>query len=149
MAVDLSTYKNAIANAYEGRAVRDAIVAMVQAVQDAINAGSSGLDSRVTALETTVSGTNGLESQVSALETTVSGTNGLESQVSALETTVSGTDGLESKVTALETTVYGTGGLGYKVDSLESTFNGYAVTTDQHLDDLDDRVTALEGGGNT
>jgi uncharacterized protein YqgV (UPF0045/DUF77 family) len=132
MAIDLSTYKNAIANAYEGRAVRDAIVAMVQAVEDAINAGSSGLDSRVT-----------------ALETTVSGTNGLESQVSALETTVSGTDGLESKVTALETTVYGTGGLGYKVDSLESTFNGYAVTTDQHLDDLDDRVTALEGGGNT
>lgn len=132
MAVDLSTYKNAIANAYEGRAVRDAIVAMVQAVQDAINAGSSGLDSRVT-----------------ALETAVSGTNGLESQVSALETTVSGTDGLESKVTALETTVYGTGGLGYKVDSLESTFNSYAVITDQHLDDLDDRVTALEGGGNT
>lgn len=132
MAVDLSTYKNAIANAYEGRAVRDAIVAMVQAVQDAINAGSSGLDSRVT-----------------ALETTVSGTNGLESQVSALETTVSGTDGLESKVTALDTTVYGTGGLGYKVDSLESTFNSYAVITDQHLDDLDDRVTALEGGGNT
>lgn len=132
MAVDLSTYKNAIANAYEGRAVRDAIVAMVQAVEDAINAGSSGLDSRVTALETAVSGTNGLESQVSALETAVSGTNGLESQVSALETTVSGT-----------------GGLDYKVDSLESTFNSYAVITDQHLDDLDDRVTALEGGGNT
>lgn len=149
MAVDLSTYKNAIANAYEGRAVRDAIVAMVQAVEDAINAGSSGLDSRVTALETTVSGTNGLESQVSALETTVSGTGGLESQVSALETTVSGTDGLESQVTALNTTIYGTGGLGSRVGALENIFHNYTVITDQHLDDLDDRVTALEGGGNT
>lgn len=38
MAVDLSEYKEAIANAYEGRAVRDALVAMVQAVEDAINA---------------------------------------------------------------------------------------------------------------
>ena len=33
MAVDLSEYEEAIANAYEGRAVRDAIVAMVQAVE--------------------------------------------------------------------------------------------------------------------
>lgn len=38
MAADLQPYKEAIANAYEGRAVRDAIVAMVQAVEDAINA---------------------------------------------------------------------------------------------------------------
>lgn len=51
MAADLSQYKEAIANAYEGRAVRDAIVAMVQAVEDAINAGSSGLDTRVSTLE--------------------------------------------------------------------------------------------------
>ena len=128
MAVDLSTYKNAIANAYEGRAVRDAIVAMVQAVQDAINAGSSGLDSRVTALETAVSGTGGLESQVTALETAVSGTNGLESQVSTLETTVSGTGGINDKITDL-----------YHNDD----------TIGHQIYSLDQRVTALEGGGNT
>ena len=111
MAVDLSTYKNAIANAYEGRAVRDAIVAMVQAVQDAINAGSSGLDSRATALETTVSGTDGLESQVSALETTVSGTGGINDKITDL----------------------------YHNDD----------TIGHQIYSLDQRVTALEGGGNT
>ena len=72
---DLSEYKQAIAEAFEGRAVRDAIVAMVQAVEDAINAGStSALETRVEALETKVSGTNGLETQVSTLTNTVNNT---------------------------------------------------------------------------
>ncbi len=72
---DLSEYKQAIAEAFEGRAVRDAIVAMVQAVEDAINAGSTAaLETRVAALETTVSGTNGLETQVSNLTDTVNNT---------------------------------------------------------------------------
>ena len=54
MAADLSQYKEAIANAYEGRAVRDAIVAFVQAVEDAINAelepqsSANSVDTRAT-----------------------------------------------------------------------------------------------------
>ena len=59
MAVDLSEYKEAIANAYEGRAVRDAIVAMVQAVEDAINAGSSSGGSDVSELNTRVTAPEG------------------------------------------------------------------------------------------
>ena len=40
---DLSEEKAAIANAYEGRAVRDAIVAMVQAVEDSLNSMNTKL----------------------------------------------------------------------------------------------------------
>lgn len=148
MAVDLSEYKQAIADAYEGRAVRDAIVAMVQAVENAINSSGSGVESRVSTLE---------------------------SSVSTLNTKVSGTDGLETKVATLNTTIYSTNGLGSRVGALEGSFSGFTSATATHfenLDDmvgelrttvygreqqdglsykvenLDDRVTALEGGGN-
>ena len=106
MAVDLSEYKEAIANAYEGRAVRDAIVAMVQAVEDAINAGGSGLDTRVTALETTVSGTNGLGTRMTNLESTVGGPSGITTQLGTLnsvdENLMVLIQGLDGRVTALE-----------------------------------------------
>lgn len=95
MAADLSEYKEAIANAYEGRAVRDAIVAMVQAVEDAINAG---------------------------------GGSELETRLSSLEGIVNGDGGLVTRVTYLE--------------NRESQFR-------DAIDELDDRVTALEGGGNS
>lgn len=105
MAVDLSEYKEAIANAYEGRAVRDAIVAMVQAVEDAINAGGSGLDTRVTALETTVSGTNGLETRMTNLESTVSGPSGITTQLGTLnsvdEQLMLADQALSNRITAL------------------------------------------------
>lgn len=39
--VDFSEIKNRIATAYEGRAVRDAIVEMVQQVQDVLNGVST------------------------------------------------------------------------------------------------------------
>lgn len=90
MAADLSEYKEAIANAYEGRAVRDAIVAMVQAVEDAINADST--------------------------------------RVGTLETAINGENGVESKITDLY----------HAVDTI-----GHQIYS------LDQRVTALEGGGNT
>lgn len=103
---DLQPYKEAIANAYEGRAVRDAIVAMVQAVEDAINAGGSGLDTRVTALESEVSGTNGLETRMTNLESTVGGPNGITTQLGTLnsvdEYLMVQVQGLETRVTALE-----------------------------------------------
>lgn len=51
MAVDLQKYKNAIADAYEGRAVRDAIVQMVQAVEDALNEISAGSTKTVSSEE--------------------------------------------------------------------------------------------------
>lgn len=99
MAVDLSEYKEAIANAYEGRAVRDAIVAMVQAVEDAINTGgSSELDTRV----------EELESHEAVIQERL--TNVIE------------------KATYIERSLFERGGI-----------------TD-HIDDLEDRVTALEGG---
>lgn len=94
MAADLSQYKEAIANAYEGRAVRDAIVAMVQAVEDAINADDTELAGRVDTLTETV-------------------------QL------------LDEKATYIERAIYERGGLADQVS------------------DLDTRVTALEGGGNT
>lgn len=95
MAADLQPYKEAIANAYEGRAVRDAIVAMVQAVEDAINAGGG------------------------------SGSSELETRLSSLEGIVNGDGGLVTRVTYLE--------------NCESQFR-------DAIDELDDRVTALEGG---
>lgn len=100
MAVDLSEYKEAIANAYEGRAVRDAIVAMVQAVEDAINTGgSSELDTRV----------EELESHEAVIQERL--TNVIE------------------KATYIERALF-------------EPYGGIA----EHVDNLEDRVTALEGG---
>lgn len=111
MAADLSQYKEAIANAYEGRAVRDAIVAMVQAVEDAINAGGSGLDTRVSTLEGKV--------------------DNLEQHKDAIYLRL---EGIGEHITSIENTLYGREG----EDGLTA-----------EVSDLDTRVTALEGGGNT
>jgi hypothetical protein len=76
---DLSEYKQAIAEAFEGRAVRDAIVAMVQAVEDAINAEDAkisetetGLNDKITdlyhATDTIGHQIQSLDQRVTALE---------------------------------------------------------------------------------
>lgn len=109
MAVDLSEYKEAIANAYEGRAVRDAIVAMVQAVEDAINAGGgSELDTRVTELEQEAERLDQFQS-----------------------TLLLRIDTNNASINSIERALYGESGSG----GLRS-----------QIYELNDRVTALEGG---
>lgn len=119
---DLSPYKQAIANAYEGRAVRDALVDMVQAVQDAINSAQSGLDTRVTTLETSVST---MEFDVSQLD---SGLEGLGETVQGMGTALEGIAEFDEAVDTILRGEDGRGGLCHAVE------------------DLDQRVTALEGG---
>lgn len=101
MAVDLSEYKEAIANAYEGRAVRDAIVAMVQAVEDALNTGSvSSLESRVTTLENHDERNDQryelVSEKITRLDNSVYGIDeedGLEYDVESLDTRVTALEG--------------------------------------------------------
>lgn len=79
MAVDLSEYKEAIANAYEGRAVRDAIVAMVQSVEDALNSMGTTLtqtSEKATQIERSIWDTGGMSDHVDNLEERVTALEG-------------------------------------------------------------------------
>lgn len=76
---DLSEEKTAIANAYEGRAVRDAIVAMVQAVEDSLNSMNTRLtqtSEKATQIERSIWDTGGISDHVDNLETRVTALEG-------------------------------------------------------------------------
>lgn len=76
---DLSEEKAAIANAYEGRAVRDAIVAMVQAVEDSLNSMNERLSQtslKATQIERSIWDTGGISDHVDNLETRVTALEG-------------------------------------------------------------------------
>lgn len=76
---DLSEEKAAIANAYEGRAVRDAIVAMVQAVEDSLNSMNTKLtqtSEKATQIERSIWDTGGISDHVDNLEDRVTALEG-------------------------------------------------------------------------